>query len=738
MTAEVKKRKRGRGPFTCLYPDCGKIFSRSDHLARHSANHTSGIRYICQWPECGRPFTRLDVKKKHESRHRNGDKNGNLKFEDDDVVSSTLSPSQLIRWLLQDPINVSPTSGRYTTHPENGAFHGLHDGTLGSTTVAMLEEIFALTPEFPNANYQTDVDESLLVEMFKFIPSLKKNPDFESHKIKWFLEIYWLLYHSQYPILHRPSFSTYQVHPLLLLSMIMIGASFAKKTHVPEHIQLVDAEKLADQIADPLRWLLFSCDQAKPPCNSWVIQSLLLLETFEITQTSRSLHERACIYNGAKIQLLRRSPILGGDPLKAVGTTDLSQSTSLWNTWIESESMKRVAWMSFYIDTIHAVVFGHPVNLYANQVKLSLPCTEEFWEYDNIDRNNAPASIVQMPIFSDSLKKLLQKEPVNTGPFGRKILLAGLLNLILQLELKDSQSSIMGWHSVKESWQETISSALEFWKSQLPGQSCCSTTTCVYHTEADGDLPLPSSFLPNDTRCKFPEYHAAQIYLRISHYDYIVYAGAPKRMNVPILPEDYEVVVKRISKWVKSPSGPVCVIHSLIILCEMLISADNSMNYIYDAHSDPFIYRPNVVISAILSLWSYAFHSFGPESLFMAPDSRFQITGQYVPALEDACSYLRRVRDKLGECTGRPFSSLESLDSSTYGIAVKQYASCLNKVENLNNLVGLLFTLRNAYRDCKWETGKEYSKLLDNCMQRSMGSSNIFCVDMYDVRDLAA
>ena len=88
-----------------------------------------------------------------------------------------------------------------------------------------------------------------------------------------------------------------------------------------------------------MRWLIFSNPDCKPPAKVWVVQSLLLLETFEITSSSRALHERAYLHHGAKIQILRRSPILGGDPLKddnEEGAYILKDE--LWKKWIEIES----------------------------------------------------------------------------------------------------------------------------------------------------------------------------------------------------------------------------------------------------------------------------------------------------------------------------------------------------------------------------------------------------------------
>ena len=878
----MKKRKRGSGPFFCPFPGCSKSFSRSDHLGRHKANHSSE-KYKCEWPACGREFSRLDVKKKHFGRHlRDVDETvsrissphgneGNADFQGQTDESPSLlkhhsSPKQYvnierpldsaisplktsfferdlqnrertssehkindkcmkgipssssreasadisipidsetvvtgtkhsestsihcstsmlssavehdeeklintqemsknlkeavfsdqmgpgisseielpatlqgIQWLLGDYSANTLAEGGPLNQPETGAFHAYYDGALGSSKMSTLEEIFSLSPNFPNSDSQTRFDDEILSNLANCIPSVQDHPDFVAQKLEWFLEVYWLVYHRQYPILHRPSFSSRDTPILLLLSMIMMGASLSKRTIATENIQLVDPDGLSNIIANPLRWLLFASEQAKPPCKSWVIQSLVILETYEITSSSRCLHERACIYNGAKIQLLRRSPILGGDPLKEVDS-DTSRSKDLWSNWIESESMKRVALMSFYIDSVHAIVFGHPLNLFANQINLSLPCPDDIWEYNNVDREKASQSVAQTPLFCDALKILLQKEKLNVGPFSMQILLAGLINLLLQIEQNISQWSSFGWQSIQNNWRTSISSAIDFWKTQLPSRNCCSASSSSYspYLIATVDPSIQPSLATDNTRCNCPVYHAAQISMRMAHYDYIVFAGAPRRMNVPILSKDYEAVRLRIGKWATSHMGRLCVINSIILLCEVLLSPENHMeavSYLYEPDRDPFIYRPNTVVSAVLSLWAYAFHLFGPESSFRSAGSTIQISEGCFPAMEDAPTYLSRIRSELKCLSGRGFSELNQLDANEYSEALSLYAEDLPNVKNLKNMVGLLSSLKKGYDKCYWSVGREYAKLLGNCIQRSLGSEVLSCHDMYDV-----
>ncbi|GMK59692.1 hypothetical protein CspeluHIS016_0802980 [Cutaneotrichosporon spelunceum] len=55
----------------CVFPGCGKLFTRKDHLIRHAANH-SQPNFHCG--TCGRSFQRLDLLQRHERRRICDDK----------------------------------------------------------------------------------------------------------------------------------------------------------------------------------------------------------------------------------------------------------------------------------------------------------------------------------------------------------------------------------------------------------------------------------------------------------------------------------------------------------------------------------------------------------------------------------------------------------------------------------------------------------------------------------------
>ena len=47
------------------------------------------------------------------------------------------------------------------------------------------------------------------------------------HRFSFYLYLYWKHFHSQFTILHKPSFDTKSAEPLLLIAMVSLGACYS-------------------------------------------------------------------------------------------------------------------------------------------------------------------------------------------------------------------------------------------------------------------------------------------------------------------------------------------------------------------------------------------------------------------------------------------------------------------------------------------------------------------------------
>jgi hypothetical protein len=123
---------------------------------------------------------------------------------------------------------------------------------------------------------------------------------------------FWQDVAPQIPIVHRATFSA-EYSPLpLLLAIVSLGAAQLVRINAPN--TLSGYRNLADLIITGLRWEIHTSEDAQPPVNLWVAQSLLLLEFYEKLFSSRQLHERAHIHHVSTLTLLRRGSPLGGRP----------------------------------------------------------------------------------------------------------------------------------------------------------------------------------------------------------------------------------------------------------------------------------------------------------------------------------------------------------------------------------------------------------------------------------------
>ena len=74
-----------------------------------------------------------------------------------------------------------------------------------------------------------------------------------------------------------------------------------------------------------------------------------------------------------------------------------------------------------------------------------------------------------------------------------------------------------------------------------------------------------------------------------------------------------------------------------------------------------------------------------------------------------------------------------SLDVVSYQNNVLLKANLLERIKGRNNLCGMVRHMRDKFAESYWDLGREFSKLFDNCLERSMGKTSPTCESMYKV-----
>lgn len=568
------------------------------------------------------------------------------------------------------------------------------------------------------------IDDDLLctlkIEQMKefeiLIPELKGHIDFTKLKFEKALKTYWNFFHPRFPMLHRPSFDSTNSPSLLLLSMIIIGSKLfmcVDNITCPDDKKLKQPKLLADIISEPLRWLLFASPFFQPPVEVWIIQSLLMLEFYEKHCSSRKLHERAHLHHGTTIQLLRRSPTLGGASTKDTN----NEETDNWYKWIEIESMKRATFMCFYMDAIDAICLGHQMFIYSHQIQMTMPVEDSVWESNFGQFNNNFKNAERPRQFLIVLRDIMNGKPTKTNSFGKKILLAGLSAILFQIQQRDLQL-FFGLdkfsNSISKNWRDLLTAAFAIWRNDV-GNSCCSSKTAIDNLNSLGNS---SQFSTSDTRCKCIAYHLAHIYMSISHYDIFIICGAPWRMNVkPSSILERNSIKIRVIEWSKTRHCEISIVQCYLCLFEMFLSPqDSTYEYQYDYLPDADLFFRSYMIGYILLvIWSYLFSKNKFKNIKIENEEN-----------QNGYLYLKNIRNQFtlkskGILLHTWFDN--SSGAEFYGNLMR-WVNILNDIENLENIIGLLDMVGNKLINADYTVVRELGKLLLFCKDRSLGSTD--------------
>lgn len=560
-----------------------------------------------------------------------------------------------------------------------------------------------------------------------------------------YIQLYWLHFHPQLPILHRPTFSAEKTPEILLLCIIVIGAACMDFKQDPSLAQ--EAADIANIIARNIRWSIFAQEDFRPPAKLWVFQALLLLETYEKMYSDRRLHERAHIHHATTLTLMRRGSSLTGrsgafdSPQSGRDAKSASDGSSVtfsgqpgagtsnsndehWNRWIIQEATKRVAFAAFVLDSTHATMFGHSAVMVAHEMRLQLPCDETLWAASSWNevfsiQQSLHQNGVRTPTFLEGLKNTLSGKSVATNSFGRTILMAGLLSVGWHLNQRDLQINSLGVVQQlggRDKWRSTLTVSFDHWRKDFDismatlRNRAFENSIPYYNTE---DVEHENIF---ESRTVL--HHLAHMSMHVDIVDLQVYAGSRKLLGRAVSKVDAEATRKRMKVWAPTARARDATFYALRFLSQVLLPEERQdMQYsadeedtsspgsrttipnsttgvpVYSARDDHLLNRPWVLYYACLVVWSYGYALEGPLEAPVIPE---KTSDMYVA-----------MRAFLGTA-----GSVKSPEE-------------LGPMSGKNTCLGLLLTLQRMFADCRWELLSEASRLLNNCVRISTGEISI-------------
>ncbi|KAF2002258.1 hypothetical protein P154DRAFT_144179 [Amniculicola lignicola CBS 123094] len=522
------------------------------------------------------------------------------------------------------------------------------------------------------------------------------------HMMQTYISSFWVHFHPQLPILHKPTFNATSCPDLLLLSIMCLGASCLEKSYGLDVTQA--CSDLSSFLAWHIRWEIFMDADFRPPAKLWVFQALLLLEVFEKMYSTRPLHERAHIHHATTLTLMRRgSSLIGRSALDSPPSVKEGKGSGghggatipdeWWNHWITNEATRRAAFAAFVMDSIHATMFGHSAVMVAHEMRLPLPCDEALWSATSSSEvGRVEASLhsngIKQTTFLDGLKKTLNGQTVRTNSFGRTILMAGLLSVSWHMNQRDLQVSSLGVSQAlggRDKWRGSLTRAFDFWKQDFDGSLA-----------RPNDLTAPNAYGysngmddENVFESRTVLHHMAHMAMHVDIVDCQIYAGASRLLGRSITPQDFNGAQRRMKEvWAPTARARDATFYALRFLSNVMDPENDenspSTNLAYSARDDFLLNRPWVLYFATLIVWSYGYALDGPvKAPYKLPTHEDKV--------KDMVGFLRRV------------GGVRAPDD-------------LAKMPDRNACLGMLILMRDMFKKTRWELLHEASKLLTKCV----------------------
>ncbi|KAH8664598.1 fungal-specific transcription factor domain-containing protein [Xylariales sp. PMI_506] len=371
-----------------------------------------------------------------------------------------------------------------------------------------------------------------------------------------YMDLFFTKFNTAYPLIHSTTFDASQTEPLLLLSILLLGATYSTR----------DAHQLAVCIHDVIRPQIFAHAGFSEKPQLWVLQTILLVECFGKSRAGQKQHDMSHLFHGLLINLIRRSDcqtvqtsVHRDIPAEAM---DLE---SRWRKWAEAEEKKRLALLCFMWDTQHAVLFCQSLCMSAFELRLAMPCSQTLWEAGDEVKWAATArlELQHETSFLAALKSLLSttnsQRPTQLNALSRVLLLHGLMSISWDMQRRDQ--TVLGVVNFAGGghWRDRLGDAYDLWKADF--DAYCAEMAIRQQRQqrlaANGGSNSGSDVDWDVARREFTTfstsyvaiYHAAHILLNSSFLDVQIYAGARHILGRPVHRRDYIRSERVIKRW---------------------------------------------------------------------------------------------------------------------------------------------------------------------------------------------
>jgi hypothetical protein len=246
-------------------------------------------------------------------------------------------------------------------------------------------------------------------------------------------DLFFSRFNVSYPLLHQATFDPANTPPLLLISVLLLGATYSSK----------DDHLFSICIHNIMRTQILGSSAFATRPTLWILQAILLVECFGKSRAGQLQHDMSHLFHGMLINLIRRSDCQSAR-CRTFNDGEVDQDTR-WKLEVEAEQKRRLALLCFMWDTQHAVLFSQSLCMNAAELKLSMPWDSALWEADTAEEWHATNSRVQScPSYLSVLKSYINPGPGSRTPklngLSRVLMLHGLMSVAWDLNRRDQTS----------------------------------------------------------------------------------------------------------------------------------------------------------------------------------------------------------------------------------------------------------------------------------------------------------
>lgn len=398
----------------------------------------------------------------------------------------------------------------------------------------LLAVIEAADPKIPDSSPSSSVRDHTLLSL---------------QSVQTWLDLFFTQFNTTYPLIHMPTFNASSTEPLLLLSILLLGATYQDKA----------AHQLAVCIHDVIRPSIFAHAGFSARPELWTLQTILLVECFGKSRAGQKQHDMSHLFHGLLINLIRRSDCQS--ITKTPGPQDGFSQAEAWKLWAIAEQKKRLALLCFMWDTQHAVLFCQSLCMSAFELRCSMPCAQAVWEAQDAEawarawpsptrQSSSPRSDTVAPsMFLPTLKFYLSAQPSaasthNLDALGQVLVLHGLMSIAWDMQRRDQTSLGVVSTTGPASWKDLLSKAYDRWKADFDAY-CHDAALLASGDPGDASAAEWSAF----SAAYRAVYHAAQALLNMDFLDVQIYAGARHILGRPVQQQDYVRSSRVVKRW---------------------------------------------------------------------------------------------------------------------------------------------------------------------------------------------